>query len=99
MASKREPAPVPGCFYVNLFPNTNTIVLWNETMKNMGTPGAQFDYVVRRTLLHEIGHVLIDEKDDEDPNSIAVMSYSPACIQFLNEEIKKIQQYSRARPD
>ena len=80
-------------------PERNTIFLFLETIlayyPNMNhTVYSSIGIAVQKTLLHEIGHVLIDD-DDQSSGVMSYCYYSLASLAFRPEDIREIQRLSR----
>jgi hypothetical protein len=97
--------PAWGNFTPNgLFQSTaNTILLLYETHKSVhpNATTATINTSIQQTLLHEIGHLLIDKNEGTDGVMKSPISASEKLQsqyqKFLISDILKIQEYSRAR--
>ena len=79
----------------------NTIFIFYEKLKADYPDWNDLQISIQRTLLHEIGHVLLKGTDDDHNKPGGVMSVhdrlKPENLKFLLEDIKEIQENSRAR--
>ena len=88
----------PGVFHYE----TNTIVIFYESIQSHYTYPSHINSAIRWFLLHEIGHALID--DNHTPGSVMQDIIYPSYVleekyqKFLLQDIKKIQEYSRVNP-
>jgi len=93
-----------GSYAGGFFPGTNGIsilyTIQNELKQSRGWTDEQLRNSFRQTVLHEIGHVLIDGNEGTDGVMKSPISASDKLNsryqKFLLDDIKKLQDYSRA---
>jgi hypothetical protein len=93
------------------YKTTNTIVICHQTINdavtswnNANDPDVDLQESIRRNVLHEIGHVLLNGDDSDHTTDSSIMKteldmdqrLSPNNRKFLVSQIKLLQQFSRA---